>query len=147
MRHFKLLLFFAAFALLCGCEKPVNYDPPLPLPDVTYRNIAGGWKLSQWNGEELIEGSYLYIEFDGNARRFEMWDNLGSMYVQHKTGSFTISKDENEQYILSGQYDNGVGDWNSSYSVEFLHNGEDMLWHTGEESMIFSRIDEIPELN
>lgn len=147
MRHFKLLLFFAAFALLCGCEKPVNNDPPLPLPDITYRNIAGGWELSQWNGEELIEGSYLYIEFDGNARRFEMWDNLGSMYVQHKTGSFTITMDEHEQYILSGQYDNGVGDWNSSYSVKFLHNGEDMLWHTGEESMIFSRIDEIPELN
>ena len=149
MRHFKLLLFFAAFALLCGCEKPVNNDPPLPLPDVTYRNIAGGWELSQWNGEELIEGSYLYIEFDGNARRFEMWDNLGSMYTQHKTGSFAITKDENDKVIISGQYDNGVGDWNKSYEALFTRRGDSdyMAWITDSESMLFKHINQIPELN
>jgi hypothetical protein len=77
-----------------------------------------------------------------------MWDNLGSMYTQHKTGSFYITNDENDKVIISGQYDNGVGDWNKSYNAFFTHkSGEYMAWTTDDEQMLFKHIDQIPELN
>lgn len=146
MRDFRLLLTMAGALLLFSCEKPVNNDPPLLQPDVTYEAIAGAWELTEWRGEELTEATYLYIYFDSEAHRFEMWDNLGSMYVQHKSGSFTI-KDDNGKFTLMGQYDNGVGDWANDYCVTLLHGGEDMTWQNGEEQMLFSRIETIPELN
>jgi hypothetical protein len=128
-----------------SCEKPINNDPPQPYPEVSYRTIAGAWELVEWNGKALEEGTHLYIEFD-KSQRFEMWDNLGSMYVQHKAGSFTI-KDNNGKFTLSGQYDNGVGDWNHNYTVAFLQGGEQMAWQTDEEHMLLRRIEKIPELN
>ena len=146
MKHFKLLLLMASALLLFSCEKPINNDPPLPEPEVTLRTIAGAWQLTEWNGKALQEGTYLYIEFDKN-QRFEMWDNLGSMYTEHKTGSFAIIKDENERTIITGQYDNGVGDWNNSYVAYFMANGDYMAWTTDTENMLFKRIDAIPELN
>ena len=59
----------------------------------------------------------------------------------------TMSKDENERTIITGQYDNGVGDWNNSYVAYFMANGDYMAWTTDTENMIFKRIDAIPELN
>ena len=76
-----------------------------------------------------------------------MWDNLGSMYTQHKTGSFGLSKDEDDNVIITGQYDNGVGDWNNRYEAYFMQRGDYMAWTTDEENMTFKRINEIPELN
>ena len=146
MRHLKLLLLFAVAIVVAACEKPVN-DLTEPVIEVTTKRLDGAWQLSTWNGEALAEGTYLYIEFDGKNRRFEMWDNLGSMYVQHKTGSFTVSQDSEERYIINGQYDYGVGDWNDNYVVRMLANGEEMEWTTDEEMMSFKRIEEIPELN
>ena len=146
MKHFKLLLLMASALLMFSCEKPINNDPPLPEPEVTLRTIAGAWQLTEWNGKALQEGTYLYVELDKN-QRFEMWDNLGSMYTEHKTGSFAISKDDDERTIITGQYDNGVGDWNNSYVAYFMANGDYMAWTTDTENMIFKRIDTIPELN
>lgn len=147
MKHLKLLILMASTLLMFSCEKPINNDPPLPYPEVSYRTIAGAWELVEWNGKALEEGTHLYIEFD-KSQRFEMWDNLGSMYTQHKTGSFYLSKDENDKVIISGQYDNGVGDWNKSYNAFFTHkSGEYMAWTTDDEQMLFKHIDQIPELN
>ena len=146
MKHFKLLLLMASVLLMFSCEKPINNDPPLPEPEVTLRTIAGAWQLTEWNGKALQEGTYLYVELDKN-QRFEMWDNLGSMYTEHKTGSFAISKDDDERTIITGQYDNGVGDWNNSYVAYFMANGDYMAWTTDTENMLFKRIDAIPELN
>lgn len=145
MKHFKLLLLMASALLMFSCEKPINNDPPLPEAEVTLRTIAGAWQLTEWNGKALHEGTYLYIELDKN-QRFEMWDNLGSMYTEHKTGSFAISKDDDDRTIITGQYDNGVGDWNNSYVAYFMANGDYMAWTTDTENMLFKRIDAIPEL-
>ena len=149
MKHFKLLLLMVSALLMFSCEKPINNDPPLPEPEVTVRTIAGAWQLEEWNGERLDEATFLYIEFDAKSQRFEMWDNLGSMYTEHKTGSFAIIKDENERTIITGQYDHGVGDWNNSYKAHFIQRGDSdyMAWLTDSESMLFKRIDTIPELN
>mgnify|MGYP006945373524 CR=1 FL=1 len=149
MRYFKLLFLAVISIIAIGCEKPVvDNEQPLPEPEVTYEAMDGAWQLTEWRGEALSDQTFLYIAFDDETRRFEMWDNLGSMYTQHKTGSFYLSKDENDKVIISGQYDNGVGDWNKSYNALFTHkSGEYMAWTIDDENMLFKHIDQIPELN
>lgn len=147
MRQIQLTLLFAAIMLFMGCEKPVNNTLPEPSIAVTYKSIAGAWELTEWNNEPLIEGTYLYVAFDSKEHRFEMWDNIGSMYTQHKSGSYTISQNDEGEYILTGQYDNGVGDWANEYGVTLLQGGEEMTWRNGEELMLFSHIDSVPDLN
>ena len=148
MRHFKLLFLAVMSIIAISCEKPVVDDEqPLPQPDVTYETIAGAWQLTEWRGEALSEQTFLYIEFDDESRRFEMWDNIGSMYTQHKSGTFSIAQNDQKEFVLTGTYDNGVGDWANVYTVRMMAQGEKMVWYAEDENSIFSRISEIPELN
>lgn len=148
MRHFKLLFLAVMSIIAISCEKPVvDNEQPLPQPDVTYETIAGAWQLTEWRGEALSEQTFLYIEFDDESRRFEMWDNIGSMYTQHKSGTISIVQNEQKEFVLTGTYDNGVGDWANVYTVRMMAQGEKMVWYAEDENSIFSRISEIPELN
>ena len=148
MRHFKLLFLAVMSIIAISCEKPVvDNEQPLPQPDVTYETIAGAWHLTEWRGEALSEQTFLYIEFDDESRRFEMWDNIGSMYTQHKSGTFSIAQNDQKEFVLTGTYDNGVGDWANVYTVRMMAQGEKMVWYAEDENSIFSRISEIPELN
>lgn len=148
MRHFKLLFLAVMSIIAISCEKPVvDNEQPLPQPDVTYETIAGAWQLTEWRGEALSEQTLLYIEFDDESRRFEMWDNIGSMYTQHKSGTFSIAQNDQKEFVLTGTYDNGVGDWANVYTVRMMAQGEKMVWYAEDENSIFSRISEIPELN
>ena len=148
MRHFKLLFLAVMSIIAISCEKPVvDNEQPLPQPDVTYETIAGAWQLTEWRGEALSEQTFLYIEFDDESRRFEMWDNIGSMYTQHKSGTFSIAQNDQKEFVLTGTYDNGVGDWANVYTVRMMAQGEKMVWYVEDENSIFSRISEIPELN
>lgn len=148
MRHFKLLFLAVMSIIAISCEKPVvDNEQPLPQPDVTYETIAGAWQLTEWRGEALSEQTFLYIEFDDESRRFEMWDNIGSMYTQHKSGTFSIAQNDQKEFVLTGTYDNGVGDWANFYTVRMMAQGEKMVWYAEDENSIFSRISEIPELN
>lgn len=148
MRHFKLLFLAVMSIIAISCEKPVvDNEQPLPQPDVTYETIAGAWQLTEWRGEALSEQTFLYIEFDDESRRFEMWDNIGSMYTQHKSGTFSIAQNDQKVFVLTGTYDNGVGDWANVYTVRMMAQGEKMVWYAEDENSIFSRISEIPELN
>ena len=148
MRHFKLLFLAVMSIIAISCEKPVvDNEQPLPQPDVTYETIDGAWQLTEWRGEALSEQTFLYIEFDDESRRFEMWDNIGSMYTQHKSGTFSIAQNDQKEFVLTGTYDNGVGDWANVYTVRMMAQGEKMVWYAEDENSIFSRISEIPELN
>jgi hypothetical protein len=148
MRHFKLLFLAVMSIIAISCEKPVvDNEQPLPQPDVTYETIAGAWQLTEWRGEALSEQTFLYIEFDDESRRFEMWDNIGSMYTQRKSGTFSIAQNDQKEFVLTGTYDNGVGDWANVYTVRMMAQGEKMVWYAEDENSIFSRISEIPELN
>lgn len=148
MRYFKLLFLAVMSIITISCEKPVvDNEQPLPQPDVTYETIAGAWQLTEWRGEALSEQTLLYIEFDDESRRFEMWDNIGSMYTQHKSGTFSIAQNDQKEFVLTGTYDNGVGDWANVYTVRMMAQGEKMVWYAEDENSIFSRISEIPELN
>ncbi|MBQ6940164.1 MAG: lipocalin family protein [Alistipes sp.] len=156
MRLFRLRL-LAVMALtattLLSCEKPVPIDDGMQdQVAVTYSSIEGCWRLTHLNGEVLHDGTELFIEFsnkqlnDGmQAHRYKLLDNIGSMYPRLTTGSFTITE-QKEEYILSGNYDNGVGDWNEEYRIVMLP-GERMQWwsRTTSTSLQFVYAMEIPE--
>lgn len=143
------MLFLAVMSIIAiGCEKPVvDNEQPLPEPEVTYEAMDGAWKLTEWRGVALSDQTFLYIAFDKGTRRFEMWDNLGSMYTQQRAGTYSISTNTKGEYILCGTYDNGVGDWNAEYVVSIDQEATEMVWRSEDEISIFSRIAEIPELD
>lgn len=154
MKQTYFLATIALFMALTSCQKPVPIeDEKQQTIEVSYDNLEGCWRLTHLNGEPLFDESMMYIDFvapakDGEVAHYEMWDNLGSMYLRQTTGTYTITKEKNDTYILRGTYDNGVGDWAHSYKVEMQRDGEDMLWSTDTESMLFSFwIGDIPEIN
>lgn len=143
------MLFLAVMSIIAiGCEKPVvDNEQSLPEPEVTYEAMDGAWQLTEWRGVALSDQTFLYIAFDKETRRFEMWDNLGSMYTQQRAGTYSISTNNKGEYILCGTYDNGVGDWNAEYVVSIDQEATEMVWRSEDETSIFSRIAEIPELD
>lgn len=150
MRLFRLTL-LAAMALatttLLSCEKPVPIDDETqPEIEITDEAIDGCWQLTHLNGAETHDGAELYIDLDAKEHRFEMWDNIGSMYLVQTTGTFTITKEEDGTYTLSGSYDNGLGEWNEEYRVVML-SGERMQWwsRTTSTCLQFVFAMEIPE--
>lgn len=148
MRYFKLLFLAVMSIIAIGCEKSVvDNEQSLPEPEVTYEAMDGAWQLTEWRGVALGDQTFLYIAFDDETRRFEMWDNLGSMYTQQRAGTYSISTNTKGEYILCGTYDNGVGDWNAEYVVSIDQEATEMVWRSEDETSIFSRINEIPELD
>ena len=60
---FKMMLLLTmALFMSCGDDDEVKLPDT---KDVNYANIAGTWRLSEWNGEK-IDGDtrYYYIKFD-----------------------------------------------------------------------------------
>lgn len=148
MRYFKLLFLAVMSIIAIGCEKSVvDNEQSQPEPEVTYEAMDGAWQLTEWRGEALSDQTFLYIAFDDETRRFEMWDNLGSMYTQQRAGTYSISTNTKGEYILCGTYDNGVGDWNAEYLVSIDQEATEMVWRSEDETSIFCRINEIPELD
>lgn len=138
MKVFRLTL-MAAMALmvtLVSCEKPVPIDDETQgHVEVTYHSIEGCWKLTHLNGAVLHDDTELFIEFsnivtkdDTELHRYKLLDNIGSMYPRLTTGSYTITK-QGEEYILSGSYDNGVGDWNEEYHIVMPSHSK-MQWRS-----------------
>lgn len=147
MRLFRLLL---SVTLMLVAITTTSCEKPAPLPsdervDVTYYNIDGCWELYMFHGAPLQEDTYLYIEFSRSDHRYQMWDNLNSMYGISTTGTFYITE-EDGTYTLSGNYDHGAGDWSSNYKVE-MSSTDNMTWRSTETILDFRRIDSIPEIN
>lgn len=144
-----IMLALAAIALLASCNRGATPAIVNPGMDVTYSTIDGCWELIAWNGEPIEESTYCYIEFNRTEQRFEMWDNIGSMYADKHSGSFTIEKNEYGEFILTGTYDYGVGAWSDTYRVTMYTPGEEMRWESTSTSdtYTYARIEEIPELN
>lgn len=134
MKQTYFLVTIALFMALTACQKPVPIeDEKQQRIEVSYDNLEGCWRLTHLNGEPLFDESMMYIDFvapakDGEVARYEMWDNLGSMYLRQTTGTYTITKEKNDTYILRGTYDNGVGDWNEEYRVDLFQNDRMSWW-------------------
>ena len=114
--------------------------------EVTPNNISGVWKLADVNGQALPEGVYCYIEFVRRDRTVTMYQKFDSMYPRCITGVYSIEKDPYKGYVLSGEYDYGMGEWNNDYIVTSLYETTMTLTadnETGEISK-YERCDEVP---
>jgi len=78
--------------------------------------------------ELFIEFSNIVTKDDTELHRYKLLDNIGSMYPRLTTGLYTITK-QGEEYILSGSYDNGVGDWNEEYHIVMPSHSK-MQWRS-----------------
>ena len=151
MKLLRKILTFAVVATMLfvsGCSK--DNEPKTAKEQnkiVTYYTIDGIWQLAQWNGAALVEGTHLYITLDRKEHRFEMWDNLNSMYTVMTSGNFELSVDDMDRDIIFGWYDYGVGDWNDKYAVVLNAEGNRMVWSavSSNEEMIYVKVDELPE--
>lgn len=139
-----MTLAVVAFAS-CNNEEPTTDNPHTTTEKMNAEFITDVWALHDWSAG-LAEGIYCYMVMDGESGRYEMWDNLQSMYPNHTTGSFTLSKVDERDYI-TGTYDNGVGDWNDSYEL-VIYDFEYVDWvsQTTGEVMRFRRIFELPDI-
>lgn len=151
MKSLREILTFAVVVValfVVGCDKSDNTEGAAKqnTTTVTYYTIDGVWQLTKWNGVALTEGTLLYIDLDRKDHRFEMWDNLNSMYPTMRSGSFLLSKDDMQRDVISGWYDYGVGDWDRNYFVELNVDGDTMVWSavSGDETMTFVEVDELP---
>lgn len=116
---------FAFLFCFAACD---DNEQVIPTLEVTPANLHGTWKLSEWNGAPLAEGTYCYITFNRKELTFEMYQKFDSMYARYITGSFRVEVDPHLGFIISGDYDFGKGDWNDEYIVtDLLENGS-MIW-------------------
>lgn len=116
---------------------------------VTYSTIEGIWQAQQIDDMELDSATFCYVSFTASERRFDIYDNLSTMYVKHTTGGYSISQDDWGKYILSGSYDYGIGDWNSTYEVVIVAPGDKMIWQSqnSDEVVIYQRVESLPEFD
>lgn len=114
-----------AVATMTACSDDEEYQEPTL--EVTPHNIAGSWRLAEWSGGELADGSYVYIDFVRNDRTYTLYQNLDSHQLRIITGSYYISTDAEFGAIIRGNYDYGNGDWAHRYIVTDL-TANRMVW-------------------
>ncbi len=113
-------------AVLCfgACSNEIDDLTPKSL-EVTPNNISGYWMLSEYNGMEIPQDVFFYVEYVRKDRKFVMYQKFDSMYPRRITGVYSIEKDKYGKAILNGVYDYSMGDgeWNNRYYVtELLEN-------------------------
>ena len=130
-----MLLLTTMLFVSCGDDDEVKLPDT---KDVNYANIAGSWRLSEWNGENL-EGDtrYYYITFDRKGkdgkRSYTIYTNLNSATSEQIPGSFLLSKDTDDE-------------WEYSYIVSGLTDTS-MIWTAKEdmgEMKVYTRCNEVP---
>lgn len=146
-----MLLFTMVLFVSCGDDDDVKLPDTL---DVNYANIAGTWRMSEWNGEEMDNDSrYYYITFDrkekDGKRSYNIYTNLNSATSQQIPGAFTLSSDEDYGDIINGTYYYQLDtddEWEYSYIISNLTNTS-MVWTAKEdfgEVRVYTRCDEVP---
>ena len=130
----------------CACSNESDDFAPQSL-EVTPNNISGYWVLSEYNGMEIPEGVFCYVEYIRKDRKFVMFQKFDSMYPRRLTGSYEITKDDYKGYILSGKYDYGTGDWNNSYIVTELYEESMLLTADAQSGDVckYVRCNEVPD--
>lgn len=120
---FLLPLFIMFFLASCSHKDSEPSDPQL---EVTAHNISGSWELVEWNGMELAEGTYVYIDFTRRDRRFTMYQNQDSFLSRKIEGDYNIVYEDGIGSIIRGQYDFN-GDWSHRYIITNL-TANKMTW-------------------
>ncbi len=131
MKNMKSLLKIFVMSLCLCFVAACNDDDEVvaePYMEVTAHNIAGEWMLSEWRGEELPDGSFVYLELERQDRHFTIYQNIDSFDVRIATGTFNIVEDERLGFIIRGIYDNTMSaEWSHRYIVTEL-SADRMVW-------------------
>lgn len=146
----KILTLISVIALAfasSSCEKVDDNPQPQQL-EVNAHNISGQWQLLEWNGDNLAEGTYVYLDIVRNDKTYTMYQNMDSFTnVPHViTGSYFLSTDVELGAIIRGSYDHDNGEWSHRYNIISLTANE-MFWVATDDlsfSQKFVRVDAIP---
>ena len=148
MKKILTLISIIAIAFCASsCEKVDDNEQPQQL-EVNAHNISGQWELVQWNGNALVEGTYVYLDIVRNDKTYTMYQNMDSFSnVPHViTGSYALSTDVELGAIIRGSYDHDCGEWSHRYIIKSL-TADEMLWVAADDptfTQTFVRIDSIP---
>ena len=142
----SLIVLLAAAMLAVSCDKEV---PAVEYLDVTPNNISGQWQLVKWNGSDLAEGSYFYMDLVRKESKFAIYQNFDSMAdMPHVVpGEFSIETDVELGAVISGMYDYDEGFWAHKYIVRNLTK-DSMEWIASDDPTFvqeFIRVSEIPD--
>lgn len=147
MRRYITLLFVAL--MLCCCNKSTE-EQGEPLLDVTPVNLAGVWKLTSYdNGATLSDGAYVYICFERTDRAYTIYQNIGTMYGETKSGHYFIDTDPMRGAVIRGNYgtdEYNYFDWSHRYIVEL--KASTMRWTATDDSQnisVYTRVESLPE--
>lgn len=147
MRRYITLLF--TLLTLCGCSKETS-EQSEPLVDVTPVNLAGVWALTSFdNGATLQEGDYVYICFELTDRAYTIYQNIGTMYGQKRSGHYFVDTDPTHGAVIRGNYgtdEYNYFDWSHRYKVELT--ASTMRWTATDDSQnisIYTRIESLPD--
>ena len=116
--------------------------------EINYANLEGTWKLTEWNGQPVVDGTYCYISLVRKDRTYKIYQKFDSMYARLITGEYFIEQDDYLGYIISGTYDYGMGDWNNSYIVTDLLQSGSMIWTVkGDNTDVskYERCEKVPD--
>lgn len=142
----RLTAFIAIAVAAVSCEKTTEI--PEPMLEVTANNISGIWKLAEWSGGTLEEGSYVYMELTRRDQEMTIYQNLDSFSARRITGRYNIEVDEDLGVsVIRGQYYYGNGDWRHRYIVSELRANR-MTWIAKDDAddiSVYERCDAIPE--
>lgn len=143
---FKMMLLSVVLFGVTACSGDDDEAKDITL-EVSYANLNGTWRLSNWNGEEINEDqSYVYIEFSRKEHTYTMYEKMSTGKAWKRTGSFNIEQDEKYGDVISGSYDYGAGNWNQKYVITDLTN-DSMIWTVIEDASdvsIYTRCNGIP---
>ena len=143
MNRIKFLIALALSAVLAAsCEKNDMTEPAEELLEVNVTNISGEWKLVEWNGAALAEGTYVDIDIQMDGT-YTMKQNVDSFQnVPHTvTGRYALTVDV--EAVIRGSYDHDSGDWAHRYVITKLTKSR-MLWTAVDDSsftQLFERVD------
>ena len=147
-RIISLIAVIALSAAVISCDKKDLSEPQPVQLDVNAHTISGQWQLQEWNGEELAEGTYVYLDIVRNDKTYTMYQNMDSFTdVPHVlTGSYFLYTDEDLGAIIRGNYDHDGGEWAHRYSITNLTENS-MFWVATDNPSFtqqFIRVDNIP---
>ena len=141
-----VLAFMAVASMACNKIDDQQGNGPEPL-EVNTNNISGKWKLVEWNGAPMAEGTYVYMDIE-RGKTYTMYQNLDSFSnIPHViTGSYNLATDPELGAIIRGSYDHDNGDWAHRYIIKDLYENE-MLWVAKDDPSFtqkFRRVSTIP---
>lgn len=148
---FKMMALFTLLFCISSCGDDEEVTPKLM--EVNYANIAGTWRLAEWNGEKIDDPRYSYITFNRKAedgkRAFMMYTNLNSAVSERINGAFELDINDDSKDIISGTYDYTLStndEWGHTYIITGLDENS-MIWTAeddAEEVRVYTRCSEVP---